>query len=239
MPTCPIIVLAKAPVAGFAKTRLIPALGAAGAAALAERLLVHAVTQALAAKLGPVDLCCTPDAQHPVFARLGRRPGVTLSVQDPGDLGERMATALARWLTPQPTGAGRPAPMALLIGTDVPALDAALLRRAAAALGHADTGINTTLATPLGADARAPANADAAPAIDAVFVPTHDGGYALVGLRRPAPSLFDHMTWSTPTVMAHTRQRLSAAGLRHRELPPVADIDEPADLAHLPADWLP
>ncbi len=38
--------------------------------------------------------------------------------------------------------------------------------------------------------------------------------------------------------MADTRERLRAAGLRWAELPPVADIDEPADLAHLPAGWL-
>ena len=44
-----LIVFAKAPVAGLAKTRLIPALGAAGAAALAERLLAHAVDAAMAA----------------------------------------------------------------------------------------------------------------------------------------------------------------------------------------------
>ena len=40
---CLIVVFAKAPVAGFAKTRLIPALGAQGAADLALRLLVHAL----------------------------------------------------------------------------------------------------------------------------------------------------------------------------------------------------
>ena len=64
-----------------------------------------------------------------------------------------------------------------------------------------------------------------------------DGGYALVGLRRPAPTLFDGIAWSTPAVMAATRDRAAAAGLRWAELAPVADIDEPADLARLPASW--
>ena len=72
-----------------------------------------------------------------------------------------------------------------------------------------------------------------------MFVPAHDGGYALVGLRRPAPSLFDAMLWSTSTVMADTRERLAAAGLRHTELPAVADIDNAADLIHLPRGWWP
>jgi glycosyltransferase A (GT-A) superfamily protein (DUF2064 family) len=46
------------------------------------------------------------------------------------------------------------------------------------------------------------------------------------------------MPWSTPHVMAQTRTRLARDGLRHKELAPVHDIDEPADLARLPAGWL-
>lgn len=205
-PTTTVIVLAKAPQAGLAKTRLIPALGAAGAAALAARLLDDAVDRALAAKLGPVLLCGAPDLLHPAFTRHAARPGVTLALQVGADLGERMHHALASVLDHALTAPHQ----ALLIGTDSPALSAALLRQAAA-----------TLAT-----------------TDVVLVPALDGGYALIGLHRPAPGLFAGMAWSTPQVLAHTRQRLAAAGLRHIELPAVPDIDEPADLAHLPAGWL-
>ena len=200
---CTVIVMAKAPVPGFAKTRLIPALGAEGAATIAHRLLDRAVEQALAADLGGVDLCCAPDSRHAAFARLGGLSRVELSEQADGDLGARMAHAFERWLAR--------APQVLMMGTDAPALDAALLRHAARALEHTD----------------------------AVFVPAHDGGYALVGLRRPAPSMFDAMAWSTSTVMARTRERLAAAGLRYAELPAVADIDNAADLVHLPRGWLP
>jgi hypothetical protein len=201
MSGCAVIVMAKAPLPGFAKTRLVPALGADGAAALAARLLDHAVAQALAAGLGAVDLCCAPGPDHPAWRALAGRHGLVLSDQGDGDLGLRMRRALDRHL--------RRGTAALLFGTDVPALDAATLRRAAAALeSH-----------------------------DAVFVPAHDGGYALVGLRRAAPSLFEHVPWSTDRVMAITRARLAAAGLRHAELPAVHDIDDAADLVHLPADW--
>ena len=58
---CVVVVMAKAPVPGYAKTRLIPALGADGAAALALWLLDRTVAAALAARLGPVELCCAPD----------------------------------------------------------------------------------------------------------------------------------------------------------------------------------
>jgi rSAM/selenodomain-associated transferase 1 len=97
----------------------------------------------------------------------------------------------------------------LLMGADLPGISAAVLQQAAAALAHHD----------------------------AVLVPALDGGYGLIALHRPAPSLFDGLAWSTPAVLAQTRQRLVAAGLRHAELAAVADIDEPADLAHLPAAW--
>jgi uncharacterized protein len=198
---CPVIVMAKAPKAGFAKTRLIPALGAQGAAALAECLLERAIGHALSAKLGPVDLCCAPDTSHPALARHAHWPGMALSTQGSGDLGARMARAFDRRLA----CAGR----ALMIGTDAPALDAVMLGLAAAALDDAD----------------------------AVFIPALDGGFALIGLRCAAPALFSGMAWSTASVMADTRARLAAAGLRHVELPPVADIDEPADLMHLPPGW--
>ncbi len=75
------------------------------------------------------------------------------------------------------------------------------------------------------------------PASDAVFVPAADGGYALIGLRRMLPALFEAMPWSTHTVMAVTRQRLAQAAWRHSELPGVHDIDEPADLVHLPGPF--
>ncbi|MEY8876973.1 MAG: TIGR04282 family arsenosugar biosynthesis glycosyltransferase [Leptothrix sp. (in: b-proteobacteria)] len=202
-----IVVMAKAPVAGYAKTRLIPALGADGAAALAERLLAQAIDHALAAGLGRaagvVELCAAPDLDHPAIARWAAHPVVTLTAQGGGDLGARMARAFERGL---PTH-----DHVLMTGTDAPALDAAVLRQAAAALADHD----------------------------AVFVPAHDGGYALIGLRQPVPELFDDMPWSTPAVMAITRERLRRLGLRHAELAPLHDIDEPADLVHLPPGWLP
>lgn len=201
--TCPVIIMAKAPVAGYAKTRLIPALGAQGAAALAECLLERTIGYALDARLGPVALCCTPDLNHPALARHATWSGMTLSTQGEGDLGTRMARAFDRWLA----NSGR----ALMIGTDAPALDAAMLGRAAQALNAAD----------------------------AAFIPALDGGYALIGLRRAVPALFGGMAWSAARVMAGSRERLVGAGLRYVELPPVADIDEPADLVHLPPEWGP
>jgi hypothetical protein len=197
-----VIVFAKAPVAGLAKTRLAPALGAEGAAALAERMLRHALAQATAAEVGPVELCAAPDAAHPALRAAAAAHGASLTEQGTGDLGLRMHRALARSLMRH----GR----ALLIGTDAPSLSAARLRNASQALQDHD----------------------------AVFLPALDGGYALVGQRRPDPRWFSDMSWSHDRVMEETRERLRAAGVRWAELPAVADVDEPADLAHLPPGWI-
>ena len=68
---------------------------------------------------------------------------------------------------------------------------------------------------------------------DAVLGPAADGGYVLLGLRRPCPSLFRGIAWSTPAVLAATRRRLHRAGLDWIELPAGWDVDTPADLQRL------
>jgi rSAM/selenodomain-associated transferase 1 len=117
-----VIVFAKAPVPGSAKTRLIPALGADGAARFHARLVERALETACAAHLGPVELCCAPDRSHPFFAACVTRFDVSLTEQGTGDLGERMHRALARDLP------------AVLIGADCPAMRPDYLREAADAL---------------------------------------------------------------------------------------------------------
>ena len=111
-----IAVLAKAPVAGFAKTRLIPALGAEGAAALQARLIKRALETARA--VGKVTLWAAPDERHPAFQNLP--PDVSVKRQPGGDLGARMLAAAQ--------DAGGPV---LIVGTDCPALTPDHLHKAA------------------------------------------------------------------------------------------------------------
>ena len=126
-----IAVLAKAPVAGFAKTRLIPVLGAARAARLQARLIERTIDTACAAATGAVTVWTTPDETHSAFQTLRARHGVNLALQPNGDLGARMLAALK--------AAGGPA---LVIGTDCPGLMPAHLRAAADALrGGADAAV--------------------------------------------------------------------------------------------------
>ncbi len=187
-------VLAKAPVPGLAKTRLIPALGPQGAARLQRRLTRAAVQTALDAGLGPVTLWCAPDVRHRFFRALYRTTGVACHAQPAGDLGARMLAAFTLHCAQCPL---------LLTGTDCPPLTPARLRRAARALLDGE---------------------------EAVFYPAEDGGYVLVGLRRPQAALFSDVAWGTATVMAQTRERAHAAGLRLCELETLWDVDLPADL---------
>lgn len=116
---------ARAPVSGEVKTRLIPRLGAGGAARLQMKLTEHAVATAIASEVGPVELWCSPDISHPTFAALTQR-GVTLHDQGSGDLGERMHRALS--------SAIRDSDFAVLIGSDCPSLTPHDLRCAGEAL---------------------------------------------------------------------------------------------------------
>ena len=115
-------------------------------------------------------------------------------VQCPGDLGARMEDAFR-----QAFAAG--ATQALIIGSDCPGLDGALLRQAFEQLAHSDF----------------------------VLGPTPDGGYYLLGMRRFEPSVFRNIAWSTDAVRPGTLAAISAGGWTCAELPILSDIDTEAD----------
>lgn len=184
---------AKAPVAGSAKTRLIPSLGPEGAAALQTYLFRHTVQTALASPLRPLSLWCAPNCEHPIFRMARLEHDLTTHVQVGNDLGERMYGAFEKLTLRSP---------ALLIGTDCPILSVEHLTRCAAAL------------------------ADGA---DAAFVPAEDGGYTLIGLRKAAWRLFEHIPWGTGDVMRMTRDRSREKNMSIFETEPLWDIDTPAD----------
>src|SRR5688500_8404721 len=62
-----LLVFARAPEAGRAKTRLIPALGAVGAARLQARMTEQTLAAACGSGVGDIQLWCTPGAEHPFF----------------------------------------------------------------------------------------------------------------------------------------------------------------------------
>jgi hypothetical protein len=197
-----VAVFARAPVPGEAKTRLIPSLGAAGAARLQAAFIRRALRTATDAALGPVSLWCAPDCTHPAFTACRDEFAVPLVPQHGTDLGARMLHAFTVLCPRQPV---------LLVGTDCPALGVGALHAAAAVLREGD---------------------------DAVFIAAEDGGYVLIGLARPLAPVFDDIAWGSDRVMAQSRDRLRAAGVRWRELAPSWDVDTPEDLARLRASGI-
>lgn len=123
-----ILVFAKAPVAGRAKTRLIPALGAEGAARLQAALLEDALRRARDAGPAALELWGTGDDPQGWLPAAAARNGASLREQCNGDLGARMQDALAR-----ATADGTPA---LIIGTDAPGLRATDIEQAGDSLAR-------------------------------------------------------------------------------------------------------
>ena len=93
----------------------------------------------------------------------------------------------------------------LLLGTDAPTLPADAIQEAAHALDTHDVSI----------------------------IPSTDGGYVLLGLRRPAGAVFRRVEWSTEAVHRQTLGRAEEAGLSVHEGDSWYDVDEPEDLARL------
>lgn len=207
-PAAQVMIFAKAPLRGTVKTRLAATIGDDAALDIYRRMLWRASRRL---GQGPWQrvLCVTPDAladdpQH-WPAETGRVP------QGDGDLGARMLRALNR---------ASPGAPVIVVGSDIPELDARHIRQALAALARHDL----------------------------VFGPSLDGGFYLVGARvPPAAGLFADVTWSAPTTLAQvlgncTTQpalidRLDdcddmAAFARHSDSPDWADLL--ADLQTMP-----
>ncbi len=121
-------IMAKAPVAGLAKTRLIPALGAAGAARLQRKFIAQSLQAAQQADLGTVMLWCAPDAQHHHFRAIQKRRQIACLPQPEGDLGVRMHRCAEAHF------AQKDAISLLIIGTDCAVLAPGHLQQAARSL---------------------------------------------------------------------------------------------------------
>jgi rSAM/selenodomain-associated transferase 1 len=103
----------------------------------------------------------------------------------------------------------------ILVGTDCPALTTSYLDQALLAL---ESGV------------------------DVVLGPAEDGGYVLVGMRRPIGAVFEGIPWGSDQVMRRTLEALKAHELSYRLLDTLWDVDRPEDLARLqlldpPLNW--
>ncbi|MDB5758551.1 MAG: hypothetical protein JWM30_1840 [Burkholderia sp.] len=129
MSRCHVAIFSRAPVAGASKTRLIPLLGAEGAAHAQRVMTWHALEMASALPDASVSLWCAGDVAHPFLQLCSAHFHVECVPQCDGDLGMRMADCLARGLAMHQ--------QVLLIGSDCPSMSTADLAQAADALDAA------------------------------------------------------------------------------------------------------
>lgn len=169
LPIRKLIIFTRLPRAGRSKTRLIPALGAEGAARFHDRLARHTLGRAAEfCRSGDVQLviqldCGTPDDG---MAWLGNHD---FREQGQGHLGERLDRAVRAAFA---EGAQR----VVVIGTDCPGLDQAILADAFGMLHD----------------------------FPVVFGPAHDGGYYLVGLSELNSHVFKDIEWGGSQVFAQS-----------------------------------
>ncbi len=174
-----LVIMAKAPEAGRAKTRLTPPLSASEAAELSRCFLLDTIERVREVRdVAPV-IAHDPPESAPLFAALA--PEFALRAQQGPDLGARMAECIA-------AGLAAGAPAVVLIGTDAPHVPAEHIGLAVRLLGEG--------------------------AHDVAIGPSEDGGYYLIGLRRPQRELFESIAL----------------------LPPCYDVDTPETLARLEAE---
>jgi uncharacterized protein len=210
---CAIAIMAKAPSAGRVKTRLSPLLSPLEAKDLGCCFLRDMMTNlARAAREVPIDpyIAFAPAGDEAAFEPI-IAPGTALVLAD----------------------GSRPAP------PGVEGFGACLLQ-AAAALFDAEYGAvallnsdSPTLPTSLLVKA---AQHLLLPHDRLVLGPSFDGGYYLVGMRRPHAELFCAIDWSTERVATQTRERALGRGLNVVDLEAWYDVDDARSLLRLVRD---
>ncbi|MGE5212178.1 MAG: TIGR04282 family arsenosugar biosynthesis glycosyltransferase [Nitrospirota bacterium] len=71
-----------------------------------------------------------------------------------------------------------------------------------------------------------------------VLGPSDDGGYYLIGLKKPDRHLFEQIDWSTERVLNQTIERATEIGIDIRLLPTGYDVDDDASLRRLRQELL-
>jgi glycosyltransferase A (GT-A) superfamily protein (DUF2064 family) len=214
-PTARLLVLAKEPLPGLVKTRLTPPFSPATAARLARAALEDTLDTVLAAA---ERLAADGSETEPVLVLSGRPwPGLDgrfrIVGQRGGGLDERLAAAFADTaltdtaLTDTADGPALAEPVpAVLVGMDTPQLSADVLVDAVRLLV-------------------------AGPPAGACLGLATDGGWWLLGLRRPDPELLLGLPMSQSTTGAATAARLEQAGCAIATLPVLRDVDTADDAA--------
>jgi hypothetical protein len=198
-------VVAKQPAAGQTKTRLCPPLRGEEAALLYASFLADTLDIMRSVPGVQRGIAYLPHDAEGFFADLAS--DMELLPQQGVSLGERLDHLITSFLAGSVSGSvSGSAAQVVVMDSDSPSLPPAYVAQAFDLL---DRGA------------------------DAVFGPCHDGGYYLVGMRRPLPSLLCEVQMSTPTVLADTLAIAARQGVSVALLPPWYDVDTGSELAYL------
>jgi hypothetical protein len=197
-----LLVVAKAPVPGLAKTRLTPPATPRQAAEIAAAALLDTLDAVLATPGALPVVAMTGNLDEAARgARLrGALAGAEVFDQRGADFADRLANAhadaAARW----------PGLPIVQVGMDTPQVTPTLLATIATALTSTDA------------------------TADAVLGPAEDGGWWALGLRDPAAAaLLREVPMSTPDTFRHTRLAFTDNGLTVAATTELSDVDTMVD----------
>lgn len=200
-----LIVFTRAPEKGKVKTRLAEALGADAALAFhiaCLRGVLEEAAQVIKKKGGRGYLYFRGEESAFKTSGVPLPSGFSIAPQNGETLGDRMHRAMAEVMATDPE------PCCILVGSDLPLLNRAHLEEAFVTLEQQ------------GPKKKAP---------DVVLGPTPDGGYYLIGLKKPAPELFQLPAWGEGPVAQNTLSQAEALGLSLKKITALPDVDTVAD----------
>ncbi|MGL5033382.1 MAG: TIGR04282 family arsenosugar biosynthesis glycosyltransferase [Microcystaceae cyanobacterium] len=200
-----LLIISRYPEIGRTKTRLIPLLGAAGAANLHKILTETTINLVKTFWLSfqPQNEAVTATSAvyflggNPELMRQWLGAELAYYPQIEGDLGQKMQQAVTHSFEQK-------ANRVVVIGTDCPTLTVAILTEAFNILAD----------------------------YDVVIGPAEDGGYYLIGLSRAIAEPFMNIDWGTERVFAQTVAALTTKNYKIHYLPMLRDIDRPEDYLH-------
>lgn len=212
--------MAKAPVPGQVKTRLVPPLTPQQAARIAADLLKETAGRVKTLQGIRPEVAVCPASGLEQVRRLVPG-GFSFSVQPEGDLGDRIRILFDRAFAAGAAGV-------LVLGADHPGLPTEYLQGAVKLLSPSPCSAPPPSPSPAGGQGKRKGRTGEVDRV--VLGPTEDGGYYGVGLTRPHPELFEGIPWSTGEVLRETVRRARALRLAVELLPAWTDLDRPEDL---------
>ena len=196
-----LIVFTRFPEPGKAKTRLIPALGARGAARLQRQMTEHIIAAASVLK-GQNGLSLEIRYEGGSASMMQNWLGSNWVYRPQGDghLGRRMQRAFAAAFEED-------AAAVVIVGSDIPKISTRIIQQAFAALRKKDLVLG--------------------PATDGGYYLVGISGPAA---NMASARLFEGVDWGSDRVLAQTLQTAGVLGLTVTQLDRLADVDRPADL---------